>query len=78
MLDYIVIENFGSSIHSSSFDWPLCFGEVSIEKSSVAMLYIRKRKNMNCENFSLTKLCAMLILKCFGLCCYYVMLLFGV
>ena len=44
MLDYTVIENFGSSTHSSSFDWPLRFGEILIEKSSVAMPYMRERK----------------------------------
>ena len=44
MLDLNVIENFGSSIHSSSFDWPLRFGEILMDKSSVAMPYMRERK----------------------------------
>ena len=69
MLDYTVIENFGSSNHSSSFDWPWCFGEILIEKSSVAIPYMREReKKMNCVNFSRTKpLCAMLIFEIFWL-----------
>ena len=44
MLDYTVNENFGSSNHSSSFDWPLCFGEILIEKSSVTIPYMREGK----------------------------------
>ena len=55
MLDYTVIENFGSSNHSSSFNWPWCFGEILIEKSSVAIPYMRERereKDELCEFFS--------------------------
>ena len=44
MLDYTVVENFGSSTKFSSFDRPLCFIEILIEKSFLAMSYMRERE----------------------------------
>ena len=43
MFDYTVVENFGSSTKLSSFDRPLCFIEILIEKSFLAMSYMRER-----------------------------------
>ena len=43
MLDYTVVENFGSSTKLSSFDRPLCFIEILIEKYFLAMSYMRER-----------------------------------
>ena len=51
MLDYTVIENSGSSNHTSSFDWSLCFGEILIEKSSVAIPYMREREKEELSEF---------------------------
>ena len=68
MLDYTVVENFGSWTKFSSFDRPLCFIEILIEKSFLAMSYMRERekKKRNCEYFSQTELlCAMLSFEIF-------------
>lgn len=77
MLDYWnLIENFGSLIHSSSFDWPLSFSEILLEKSSVAMPYIRERKKDELWEF-FSDQTSLRNGNFWGLCCYYVMLLFG-